>query len=84
MLYSKHSLCTGKIQEVSWILHLSARGKMKCTPKGKIKKEVPRTSVTMELRPTKSNEGTMGRPKLTIEDHAHHSHFAWDQRIQMQ
>jgi len=61
-----------------------ARGKMKCTPKGEIKKEVPRTSVTMELRPTKSNEGTMGRPKLTIEDHAHHSHFTWDQRIQMQ
>ena len=26
----------------------------------------------------------MGRTKLTIEDHAHHSHFTWDQRIQMQ
>lgn len=38
----------------------------------------------MELQPTKSNEGTMGRNKLSIKDHAHHSHFTWEQRLQLQ
>ncbi len=38
----------------------------------------------MELAQTNHNEATMGRTKLTIEDHAHHSHFTWEERIQMQ
>ena len=57
---------------------------MKCTPKGEKKKKVPWDSVTMELPQTKCSEDTMGRTKLTIEDHVHHSHFTWGQSIQIQ
>ena len=65
-------------------MNANARGKLKCTPKGEINKEVPRASVTMGLTQLKRNEDTMGRKKLIIENQGRHSHFTWEQRIQLQ
>jgi IS30 family transposase len=62
---------------------------MKCTPKskeertGKKTKKVPRISAMIKLR-HKNQEVTMGRVKLIIEGHARHTHFTWEQRIQLQ
>jgi hypothetical protein len=62
----------------------SVRSNIKCPPKRRKKKEVPRTSVTMHFEQTKSNEGTMGRNKLTIESACKHTHFTWGERLEMQ
>jgi hypothetical protein len=67
-----------------YMLIFCARSKIKCTPKEGKKKEVPWTSVTMGLPQLNSNEGTMGRNKLSIKNSAHHSHFTWEERIQLQ
>ena len=61
-----------------------AHSKIKCPLKEKKNKEVPWTSVTMGLPQLNSNEGTMGRKKLNIKNSAHHSHFTWEERIQLQ
>ena len=38
----------------------------------------------MKLSQQHLREDTMGRNKLTIENITRHTHFDWDQRIQMQ
>lgn len=57
--------------------------KIKCAAKEGKNKRAPWASVTMVLPRIKNNEDSMGRKKLGIEGHAHHSHFTWDERIQM-
>jgi len=69
-----------------------ARSKIKCTPKKERKKEdedkkVPRFSAfsaAMGLRKLNGSEETMGRTKLSIENGSRHTHFTWDERIQLQ
>ena len=47
-------------------------------------KKVPQDSVTMGLPQLNRNEDTMGRKKYTIEGQARHTHFTWEQRLQLQ
>jgi hypothetical protein len=38
----------------------------------------------MGLPQLNRNEDTMGRKKYTIEGQARHTHFTWEQRLQLQ
>jgi hypothetical protein len=66
------------------IFLIPADSKIKCTQKGEKKYKVPQVSAKMKLPQQNLREDTMGRNKLTIENIARHTHFDWDQRIQMQ
>jgi IS30 family transposase len=64
---------------------------MKCTPKSEEKKKakknekVPQISAMIESQKHNNQGGsTMGRGKLIIEGQARHTHFTWEQRIQLQ
>jgi len=57
---------------------------MKCTGKKQEDEKVPRASATLGLPQLNGSEDTMGRTKLIIENRGRHTHFTWEQRLQLQ
>lgn len=62
----------------------SAPSKIKCMGKEENNKKVPQASITIGFAQLNRNEDTMVRKKLTIEDKTQHTHFTWEQRLQLQ